>query len=69
MTIPAASSAGQRRDPARIGQARPSHLVTTAGVGATVDLPSMSVILRGLDPWNPERPARLPTRTLPRGLR
>jgi hypothetical protein len=40
--------------PTRIGQARPSHLITTAGVGATTDLPSMSVIVRGLDAWNPE---------------
>ena len=62
MTIPAAaasgvsgvSGAGQRSAPTRIGQARPSHLITTAGVGATVDLPSMSVIVRGLDAWNPE---------------
>ena len=46
--------AGQRSSPTRIGQARPSHLITTAGVGATVDLPSMSVIVRGLDAWNPE---------------
>lgn len=38
----------------RIGQARPSQLITTAGVGATIDLPSMSVIVRGLDAWNPE---------------
>lgn len=55
MTIPALDNgSGQRRDPTRIGQARPSHLITTAGVGATVDLPSMSVIVRGLDAWNPE---------------
>jgi hypothetical protein len=62
MTIPAAaasgvsgvSGAGQRSAPTRIGQARPSHLITTTGVGATVDLPSMSVIVRGLDAWNPE---------------
>ena len=59
MTIPAAavsgvSGAGQRGAPTRIGQARPSHLITTTGVGATVDLPSMSVIVRGLDAWNPE---------------
>jgi hypothetical protein len=62
MTIPAAaasglsgaSGAGQRNAPTRIGQARPSHLITTTGVGATVDLPSMSVIVRGLDAWNPE---------------
>jgi hypothetical protein len=46
--------AGQRRDPTRIGGARPSHLISTAGVGATIDLPSMSVVVRGLDAWNPE---------------
>jgi Domain of unknown function (DUF1998) len=45
---------GQRSSPTRIGQSRPSHLITTAGVGATVDLPSMSVIVRGLNAWNPE---------------
>ena len=33
---------------------RPSHLVTVTGVGAIADLPSMSVIVRGLDAWNPE---------------
>jgi hypothetical protein len=54
MTIPAAAGAGQRRDPTRIGQARPSHLVTVTGVGAILDLPSMSVVVRGLDAWNPE---------------
>ncbi|WP_435242075.1 DrmB family protein [Streptomyces cucumeris] len=37
----------------RIGEARPSHLMTTAGVGAVVDLPAMSVMVRGLDTWNP----------------
>lgn len=42
-------------DPTRIGSARPSHLVTTAGIGAVIDLPSMSVIVRGLDAWSPER--------------
>jgi hypothetical protein len=55
MTLPAAAAGGQRRDATRIGQARPSHLITTTGVGAIVDLPSMSVIVRGLDAWNPER--------------
>jgi hypothetical protein len=56
MTIPASATASQRRrDPTRIGQARPSHLISITGVGAIVDLPSMSVIVRGLDAWNPER--------------
>ena len=55
-TVPAgiAGTSGPRRDPTRIGQARPSHLVTTSGVGATIDLPSMSVLVRGLDAWSPE---------------
>lgn len=46
---------GAPSDPTRIGQARPSQLVTTTGVGAVADLPAMSVIVRGLDAWNPER--------------
>lgn len=40
-----------RRDPSRIGNARPSQLITTAGVGAVVDLPGMSVVVRGLEAW------------------
>ncbi len=46
-----------RRDvtPTVIGQARPSHLVTTGGAGSVIDLPAMSVIVRGLDAWSPER--------------
>jgi hypothetical protein len=51
----AGAEAGRRRDPTRIGEARPSHLVTTAGVGSVIDLPSMSVIVRGLDAWGAER--------------
>lgn len=46
---------GTYRDPTRIGEARPSHLITTAGVGAILDLPAMSVVVRGLDAWSPER--------------
>lgn len=42
-------------DPTRIGQARPSQMVTVAGVGAVVDLPAMSVVVRGLDAWRRER--------------
>ena len=45
----------RRSDPTRIGQVRPSHLVTTSGVGAVVDLPAMSVVVRGLDAWSAER--------------
>lgn len=46
---------GQRGQPSRIGGARPSHLVTTGGVGAVVDLPTMSVVVRGIDSWGQER--------------
>lgn len=56
MNLKGVSSAGKKwRDPSRIGQVRPSHLVTTAGVGSVVDLPTMSVIVRSLDAWSPER--------------
>ncbi len=41
--------------PSRIGGARPSHLVTTGGVGSVVDLPGMSVVVRGTDTWGLER--------------
>lgn len=42
---------GPRRQPSRIGNARPSQLITAAGVGSVVDLPGMSVIVRGLEAW------------------
>jgi len=40
-----------QRQLTRIGNARPSQLMTTAGVGAVVDLPGMSVVVRSLDAW------------------
>lgn len=36
----------------RVGAVRPSHLMFTSGVGALVDLPNFSVLVRGLDDWN-----------------
>jgi hypothetical protein len=42
-------SAHHRR---RVGSVRPSHLMFTSGVGALVDLPNFSVLIRGLDDWN-----------------
>ena len=53
--LPSAAGGRQRTDPTRIGQARPSQLITTTGVGAIADLPAMSVVVRGLDAWQPER--------------
>lgn len=55
MTLPASRTAGTRGQPTRVGTARPSHLVTTAGVGAVVDLPGMSAVVRGTDAWALER--------------
>jgi Domain of unknown function (DUF1998) len=55
VTLPAGPGGRPRRDPTRIGQARPSQLITTFGVGSVLDLPAMSVIVRGLDTWSPER--------------
>ena len=36
----------------RVGSARPSHLMFTGGIGALVDLPNFSVLVRGLDDWS-----------------
>ncbi|MFE0762766.1 DrmB family protein [Streptomyces smyrnaeus] len=36
----------------RVGTVRPSHLMFTGGVGALVDLPNFSVIVKGLDSWD-----------------
>lgn len=36
----------------RVGAVRPSHLMFTTGIGALVDLPNFSVLVRGLDDWN-----------------
>ncbi|MBV7243154.1 DUF1998 domain-containing protein [Streptomyces sp. MW-W600-10] len=36
----------------KVGSARPSHLMFTAGVGALIDLPNFSVLVKGLDSWS-----------------
>lgn len=38
----------------RVGSVRPSHLMFTSGVGALVDLPNFSVLVKGLDEWRYE---------------
>ena len=38
--------------PGRVGSQRPSAFMYTAGVGALVDLPHMTVVVDGLDRWN-----------------
>ncbi|HZO66587.1 MAG TPA: DUF1998 domain-containing protein [Kribbellaceae bacterium] len=40
---------GYRR---RVGAVRPSHIMFTTGIGALVDLPNFSILVRGLDDWN-----------------
>ncbi len=42
-----------RQRPARVGELRPSQLLSSFGVGATVDLPHLSVMVMGLDDWSP----------------
>jgi hypothetical protein len=37
---------------ARVGSIRPTALLYTGGIGATVDLPHFSVIVRGLEAWD-----------------
>ncbi len=50
------SSSGPRPERARyfprVGTVRPSHLLYSAGVGAVVELPAISVLVRGLDAWD-----------------
>ncbi|MEU2659669.1 DUF1998 domain-containing protein [Streptomyces sp. NPDC007325] len=36
----------------RVGTARPSHLMYTAGIGSLVDLPNFSVLVKGLEAWS-----------------
>lgn len=37
----------------RVGELRPSQLLLTYGVGAVIDLPSLSVMVMGLNDWDP----------------
>jgi Domain of unknown function (DUF1998) len=52
----------------RVGTERPNALLFTGGVGALVDLPNMSVIVRGLDYWDHHK-SQLTDLTEPRLLR
>jgi hypothetical protein len=45
MSVPASS------DRRKIGELRPSQLLFTAGIGAIVELPNLSVMVMGLDDW------------------
>lgn len=47
-----ASDAGSPKYFRRVGTARPSHLLYASGVGAAIDLPGISVLVRGLDEWD-----------------
>ena len=38
--------------PLKVGDLRPSQMLFTFGIGSLVDLPSMSVMVMGLDDWN-----------------
>ncbi len=38
----------------RVGEIRPSQMLYTYGVGATIDLPNLSVMIMGLDDWERE---------------
>src|SRR4029079_9090364 len=37
--------------PVRVGDVRPSSMLTTHGIGSIIDLPRMSVLVRGLEDW------------------
>ncbi|OLT24595.1 hypothetical protein BJF83_06285 [Nocardiopsis sp. CNR-923] len=46
-------------DPIRVGELRTSQLLHTFGIGALVDLPNLSVVVRGLDAWKSAHAAPL----------
>jgi len=54
-SLPGVAAKGPRAQPTRVGGARPSHLITTGGSGAIIDLPGMSVIVRNTESWPLER--------------
>ncbi|MBA2535352.1 MAG: DUF1998 domain-containing protein [Rubrobacter sp.] len=47
------------RKDARVGELRPSQLLFSFGVGATVDLPNISAMVMGLDDWGTANSARI----------
>lgn len=51
------SSTGTYDGPVRVGTIRPSQAIHSYGVGALIDLPSLSVMVGGLDRWDTSRQA------------
>lgn len=47
-----AQSLGEHHELSRVGSVRPNALLYSSGIGALVDLPHMSVIVKGLDYWD-----------------
>jgi len=47
-----------------VGQVRPSQILWTYGPGALVDLPNLSVVVMGLERWDPDRCSPVPERRL-----
>jgi len=43
----------------KVGDIRPSQLLFTYGIGAIADLPQLSVLIMGLDEWNPDQAQEL----------
>jgi Domain of unknown function (DUF1998) len=46
------SASSKNKNMLKVGSQRPNSLLYTGGVGALIDLPNMSVIVRGLDAWD-----------------
>jgi hypothetical protein len=51
MAADARTSAAAARRSCKVGELRPSQILTTFGIGSIVDLPSLSVLVMGLDDW------------------
>lgn len=51
-TEPVPAEGEGHKNRSRVGSIRPTALLYTGGIGATVDLPHFSVIVRGLETWD-----------------
>ena len=48
------------REKRRVGELRPSQVLTTFGIGSIVDLPNLSVMVMGLEDWPTPTTGRSP---------
>ena len=53
----------------KVGEIRPSQILTTFGIGSIIDLPNISVMVMGLEDWPYQDTVEIPEERLLRGVR